>query len=464
MKVERRDGSAERQVITALIMNKAVLGPVAARWERGREMVPSPWAAIVGDWCVAHFKRYDAAPRGAIQRYFLEWAESGRDDATVRLVEDFLAGLSDEYERLKNTLSPEHLLDVADDLFNRVKAAAVATRIQESLEVGDVKKAWSYIESARRVEVGSDAGIDLFDDEVAVTNALESRNEDVLITLPDGLGGFFGSTLARGNFIAMLGSEKKGKSFWLIHLAWCAAVQGRNVAYFECGDLGQKKTIRRFAARAAGRPLKAGEYRYPTAIEGGTGAKQPEVSYETRRYKHDLTAAEAIDALATWRERVGGDRLKIECRPNTTMSVATAESILDEWARDDWHPDVCVFDYADIMLAADTKEDERGRTNSVWKGIRALTQKRHCLGLTATQTNKEGYTARILGREHFSEDHRKLAHVDGMAGINQNPNEKDAGLYRLNWPVGRDLEFSEARCVWCAGSLAFSDPGVVSTF
>ena len=51
-----------------------------------------------------------------------------------------------------------------------------------------------------------------------------------------------------------------------------------------------------------------------------------------------------------------------------------------------------------------------------------------------------------------------------MVGINQSAEEKDLGLYRLNWVVQRSLDFSEDRCLWTASCLAVNDPCIHSSF
>jgi hypothetical protein len=45
-----------------------------------------------------------------------------------------------------------------------------------------------------------------------------------------------------------------------------------------------------------------------------------------------------------------------------------------------------------------------------------------------------------------------------MIGLNQTPGEKKKGIYRLNWPILRDGEWSENQYVWVAGNLALGAP------
>ena len=51
--------------------------------------------------------------------------------------------------------------------------------------------------------------------------------------------------------------EKRGKTFWLIDMAWRGMLQRKKVAFFATGDMSQRQMMRRFIARAAKRPFKA---------------------------------------------------------------------------------------------------------------------------------------------------------------------------------------------------------------
>ena len=54
--------------------------------------------------------------------------------------------------------------------------------------------------------------------------------------------------------------------------------------------------------------------------------------------------------------------------------------------------------------------------NTTWKQLRALSQDRHCLVVTATQANAGSYTREApMDRRSFSEDKRKLAHATGIS-------------------------------------------------
>lgn len=462
MQVTDRTGRTNRQVLIGMVVSKAVLGPISARWE-GKGLFPSRWENLLAGWCIEHYHKYRKPPGSAIGGYLDRWAEGGRDKEVIKAVDGFLAGLSDEWAKMKKDVSADYVLDEAGRLFDRVRLESLQEQIGALLETGDVEKARKLVDDAKPVELGRGAGVFVLDDEAAVDAAFEVTSQPI-ITLPGAVGNFFGPSLERDGFISFMGKEKVGKSYWLEHLAVAALEGGRNVAWIEAGDMSQHQVIKRLAARAAQKPIRATKYQYPTDMEPPGQSGPPEVQYDWRESETDLTPEEAKRGLNYFRTTVGGDRLFLSCHPNSTMSVRGIEAILDAQERDGWRPDVVVVDYADILAPLDGRADTRDQINATWKALRAMSQARHCLVITATQTDTDSYDAKTLARDNFSEDKRKYAHVTGMVGINQTDSEKDLALYRLNWVVLRNLEFSEKKCVWCAACLAVGNPCVLSTF
>lgn len=782
LNVQKRDPSSERQVLIGMASYKVVLGPIASRWTEAG-LFASKWANLIGGWCVEHHKKFNCAPKRAIEHYYRDWAETG-DRETADMVESLLVGLSDEAQRLERNMMPDHLLDIAAQLFERVQIKRLIEQADAYLEMGQVDKARNAIDRSRKIEIGLGAGINVLTDDAAFEAALEHVPES-LIKYPDALGNFFADALYRGGFVAFMGRQKIGKSFLLQDLAWQAVEQGRNVAYFECGDSSEPEILQRLAARICCRPIKAERYSVPTWMETSGNRDLPQMRSAQRETHKNLSVEEERQARRTWADRVGPNRFKLSCHPADSLTVPHVETILEAWGRDDWHPDCvaegsrvltdkglvpieqvscnqrlwdgtnwvshqgsvykgikdvitycgltatpehqvwteygwrsfiscarmglrisrtgskeqeirvgrdyifgytgstdrsneyqnwqslcqqkevrastllkmqrremgdvrqyqarnskrvpqvpsefdygaevvlsqdsgrsasmqeqksmgtetlrragdkilfsvgvhcvqldkdqftrmgqpytsvgsnrqrrtlrtgkstheyevtkhfahlqtsdnpygpsissvvsrgqvfgldaeritqeqphphsdrgemgrfcapirwgkapvwdiinsgplhrftvedvlthnCVIvDYADIMAAADTKFEKRDQVNQTWIRLRALSQRNRCLVLTATQIKAEGFDAWLLGREHFSEDNRKYNHVTGMVGINQTDKEKENGIYRLNWILGRQLKFAEKKCVWTAGCLATGEPFLLSSF
>ena len=68
---------------------------------------------------------------------------------------------------------------------------------------------------------------------------------------------------------------------------------------------------------------------------------------------------------------------------------------------------------------------EELKQNEIWKNLRALSQSRNCLVLTATQADAKSYEKNVLTMSNYSEDKRKFAHVTAMYGLNQDKHGRE---------------------------------------
>ncbi len=469
MRIERRDGSVEQKVLTAMIVDASVLGRVASKWEKGG-LFKDKKSNLIAGWCVDFFKRYDKAPKKSIETLFASWAADAQDKATVELVERYLEGLSGNYATLAKEVNPELVLDIAAKHFNRVKLLNFAESLSGDLEAGEDEKAYKRYESYKRVEMGVGVGIDVLNDYSAVEHTFIAKTEP-LIVYPEALEEFFSDSLERDGFIAYQAPEKSGKTFNLIDVAWRGLLQERRVAFFAVGDMSQNQIMMRLMCRAAKHPFKApgGKWPFtvkvPTYIEAGGGPGS--ITYDERTFDGPLDKEKAWKAL----QRVAGKldatkeaRLRLSVHPNSSINVAGILSILQSWALEGWNCDVCVIDYADILAPPAGVAETRDQINSTWKQLRALSQTLHCLVVTATQSDAASYKEDLQNRSNFSEDKRKLSHVTGLVGINVSQKEKEEGIMRLNWIVLREGEFSVTKCVHVAGCLPIANPCMKSTF
>ncbi len=150
---------------------------------------------------------------------------------------------------------------------------------------------------------------------------------------------------------------------------------------------------------------------------------------------------------------------KLACFPNDSISVNGINTELALWEKyENFVPDVIVVDYADILAAIDTRLEFRHRENQTWKALRALSQVRRCLVVTATQSDAASYGKERLNLSNFSEDKRKYGHVTMMLALNQTPEEKRKGLMRIGQLVVREDEFDTDRDVVVLQCLAIGRP------
>lgn len=479
MKVEKREGGIERQVLIGMLVNDTVLARVASTWHPG--MFASRWSNIVANWAIDHHRKYEKAPGKDIRGYFDRWAENNRDTDTVELAESFISSLSNEYSQ-SESISVEYIIDLAGQHFNKIRILKLADDLQADVDVGELDKAISRVTTFNRVEMGAGSGVDLFNDREAVMSTFSQGVKDVLIHYPSALGSFFQDTLERDGFVCFVGPQKSGKSWWLIDLAWRAMIKRRKVAFFEIGDLSEWQIKERFLTRAARSPVRSPTGTWPCTIPFPAminpppnlheGERRPD-SYRAEVVLEDRVFDAPLDGETAWRHceevmrtqvRSKDSYFKLACYQNLSVNVTGIRSTLDSWQLSGWTPDVIIIDYADNLSPVDHRKDVRDQVNETWKHLRAISQSFHCLLVTASQVNAAGFGKYWLDRSNFSEDNRKLSHVTAMVGINMTAAEKEVGLHRLNYIVRREGEFSSRKGVHVASCLSLGCPAVRSTW
>jgi hypothetical protein len=463
------EGSDARRILIGMVVNSRVLNRVASQWNGSTGLFSSKYANTIAQWCIEHHRRYNKCPSGLIRSIFDGWAERQRElgnETTVDMVERLLETMQREHKQL-GEVNADYTIDLAGKYFNRVSLERLVDEVQGELSGGEVQKAEAVIAQRRRVELGVGAGIDPLRNLEAIQQAFAERRES-LIQYDGELGKFFGDALERDGFVAFMGSAKRGKSFWLLDMAWRAMEQRRRVAFFEVGDMSQNQILRRFMCRAAQRPLKAETVDKPVWLKREPKAI-PRIQYKRKTFEHGLRWREAWRACerVVRLTRTNKPLLRLSCHPNLSISINGIEGILAGWEQENssgWTPDIIVIDYADILAPDHGSKEVRDQINDTWRKMRALSQKLHCLVLTATQADAKSYEAHLMRRQNFSEDRRKHDHVTGMIGISVTDGEKAKGLCRLNWIDLREGEFTESKVLYVAGSFKLANPAMLSCF
>jgi len=464
MKIQNKSRNEERIILTGMIVDKHVIGRLLGKWTG--DMFKNRWANLIGGWCVKHYQRYQEAPLNRIEDLFRAWADKQEDKKTVQMIEKFLSSLSHEYEEEKQDINTDYVLDVAGKYFNQVQLERLTDEVQDDIADGHADRGQEKVMQYTQVELGVGAGVNVLQDKEAINQAFDDERIQI-VKYPGDLGKFFGQALERDGLIAFLGPEKRGKTFWLMDVAYMAMLQRRKVAFFEAGDMSQNQMMRRLMTRIAGRPIRPTTVKIPIKMRKRRSEKTAEVKTERRRFDTPLSQSKAKKACARiMRTKIRSKKpyFKLSCHPTSTLNMATIKSTLQEWERDGWVPDVIIIDYADIMDMREPGMEGRDQINHLWKQLRGLSQERHCLVVTATQADTDSYTVNTIGMKNFTDDKRKFAHVTGMIGINQNSAEKGKGVMRLNWIVLRENEFNTNKCVHVAGCLSLARPAMISCF
>ena len=154
----------------------------------------------------------------------------------------------------------------------------------------------------------------------------------------------------------------------------------------------------------------------------------------------------------------------IKCFPSYSVTFDECERFIDNYIeKNDWHPDIIIFDYLDILYE-DESRDRRLNIDENWKKAKRLAATKNCLVLTADQANKDGRTTYRLDAMSTSESKTKDAHLDVRMAINKTDEEKAMGVARLNTIFHRHESYDIRQDVLVTQRIATSEPYMDSHF
>jgi hypothetical protein len=509
----------ERRIITGLIVSADFLRRVAPFWSD--DLIEAPEFRRIARWCLDHFDAYNCAPDRNIETIFFDSLKAeGIPKAEAELIEGVLSAVSDDYERGEQ-FNSAYLYDQTVKFFRERELAQHNERVSDLIERGQLADAEALASAFRPRSWATTRGLDLGTEAgyAAVRAAFEQASEPIL-RYPGALGAMLNRHLIRGGFISLEGPEKRGKTFWLTDIAFRGLRQKCNVAFFQAGDLTESQYLRRMAvhlarcsddpeySRAHWRPvgdcarnqfdlcrrsdrncdrgiydrsdyeafkedpnefqqlselveLAGASLDYAPCASATCDERWPVVWMESVLEREPLSGERAAGVVRAFFERYRR-RFRLATYPNGTLTTDEMRACLDEWERDGFVPDIVATDYADIMSAPD--REYRHRQNAIWMGLRGISQERHALVVTGTQTDAASYRSELLGMGNFTEDKRKRGHVTASFGLNQDPHgrEKALGIMRINTIVAREGDFNPTRVVTVLQDLASGRPFVGS--
>ena len=500
----------ERQIVLGMIVSDRFLKSIQPILKQ--ELVETPFINTVMNWCLSHYAKFETAPGIHIEDIYKKQVRLGTiEDAEDDLIVDLLSSLSDEYEDLEQ-FNEAYLLDKAEKYFEGKNLSKKVKDIKTFIAQEDIEGAQKELTSYKRVALPQSQGINPFIDRDSMQKAFEDAAEP-LFKLPAAAGHFLNDLFVREGFVTILGPEKSGKTWMMIELAIAARKAGKNIAFFSVGDMSVPQMQLRFAIRFTGRSNRkryCGELKVPCldcksnqddscdlpnragtfgiVKESKPGEPVKLMTYEeapdhvpctfckrhhslSRDYKPSswmkirppvkpLEWTDAADAGERLNRRYGKkSKLLLSAWPSKTLSIAGMEHQLDMWEDEqEFVPDVVIVDYMDTMDLDCYQDQYRHQVNNLWADMRGIGQKRHCLVISASQSDADSRTAKYIGMSNFSEDKRKFSHVTGTITLNQLPEEKKMGVMRLGQIAVREGDFDEKQSVTILQSLAMGKP------
>ena len=124
-------------------------------------------------------------------------------------------------------------------------------------------------------------------------------------------------------------------------------------------------------------------------------------------------------------------KLIIKEYPTGTASVATIRNHLEKLALRGFVPHVIIIDYADIMRSSREYDALRLELKLIYEDLRNLAMEKAIPIWTASQSNREGAGADVVGLENMSESYGKAMVADVVVTLSRKPTEKATGMGRL---------------------------------
>jgi ABC-type cobalamin/Fe3+-siderophores transport system ATPase subunit len=311
--------------------------------------------------------------------------------------------------------------------------------------------------------------------------------DEELLRFPGYLGKYL-APICRGQLIGVMGPPKRGKTTLLTEFACIALMHKLKVVFFSL-EMNRNKINQKIMTRIAGRPKfpekyqdlripvmdclknQTGECRYPQrnnkinllgedgkimgydpkldgrykpctyCLKKGSDDYVFAVWYQTKRYQH-ATMKDFQNIRDDFKQIFGGNNLIVEAYPIGTFSCKDLENRLTllEQEKKIFFDCICI-DYADIMKKEDRRE-RRLEIGSIWEQLAALSQKKNCLVVTASQTNRAATNKADLTMEDLAEDYSKAMIADMFLAINQTSQEKDNSILRIATVLHRHRGFS----------------------
>ena len=130
--------------------------------------------------------------------------------------------------------------------------------------------------------------------------------------------------------------------------------------------------------------------------------------------------------------------LKVCDFPSGSLKPSGLKRVLEKYRAEGTKFDLICVDYADIMAPEVNLGSEIQNSKSIWLALRAIAFEENAALLTATQTNREGYTSSVARAEHAADDFNKIRIADIVISINKDEEEIRNGKARLYFAASRN--------------------------
>ena len=322
--------------------------------------------------------------------------ELASDTADQLLKDQIVAFL----QRMRMNQHPEDLPYVKEKSLQFCKRQAFKEALTQAVELVQGEQFDSVVDLMRTaVSVGmpQSIGHEFFED-------LESRfNEIQRITTPTGIPKLdqkevLDGGLGRGELGVVVAPTGVGKSHWLVNMGAEALKRGKTVVHYTF-ELSETLTGKRYDANLTDIPVSDLIERKEEVLK----------HYEENEYGNLIIKYYA-------------------CR---SASVNTIRNHLEKLKLRNYTPSVVIIDYADVMKSTRSYDALRLELQLIYEELRQMAADFNIPVWTASQSNRSGASADMVGLENMGESYGKAQVSDVVLGLSRKPEEKASGFARL---------------------------------
>jgi hypothetical protein len=474
----------ERKILTGMIVSTNYCSDISGILNI--HYFRTPYSKKIAQWVLHYFKRYKSAPGKSIKDiYEAEQETLKQEDA--ELIRNFLKELSSKYEEekpdsIENNLNPQYLFDQTLEYFKERALTLHYEGIQSLLTIGKIKEAEELVRKYREVARSTSEWFNPFDNKT-IDKVFDNKDLDNLFKFPGALGKMIGY-FKRNWLVGFMGPMKRGKSWWLQEVAAQAIMNNFRTVFISL-EMSESEVSERLYKRISALgddderlvfpcfdchsnqddSCMKKERRGKRRLLSDEG-KKPEYSENrghvpcthcrdigSKRYiaatwfiKHKVKKLTKSRSKTYSQALMGmfGDNLRVRAFAANTANAEDIKAELDSLEyTEGFIPSVIVIDYADILKPEQQGLVGRDKHNETWLMLKNLSQTKHVLVVTGTQSSRKSIYKKQVAQDDTSEDIRKLAHVDMMLTLNQIPEEEETGIMRLGVSVHRHKKSHE---------------------
>lgn len=218
----------------------------------------------------------------------------------------------------------------------------------------------------------------------------------------------------RRELSVIMGGAKKGKSTAMINFGINARAAGYNVIYVTL-ELSAKIISERMDSNIS-------QMRMMELVD------------------HAHTVDERVKAFCDGLKRADGSKscFIIHEFPPSSFTTRDLHRLIERYKAKGKQFDLVIVDYADIMAPERYTDSATENSKSVYVNLRSIAMEENIAVLTATQTNRSGFTTAVARAEHVAEDFNKIRIADIVISINATDEEVAAKQARLFFAACRN--------------------------